>query len=99
MLHKAPEIPEVYFTEMAQACRGNAALDRHVTALKRDWSAVKDREFSARSQADRLALGLQVSLLVRHAPGWLSEVFCQSRLDSPGHWQYGSLPLATIACG
>ena len=26
-------------------------------------------------------------------------VFCQSHLDSPGHWQYGSLPLAAIACG
>lgn len=98
-VQKAPEMLEVYFAEMAQACSGNAVLDRHLTSLKRDWSAVKDREFSARSQADRLVLGLQVSLLARHAPGWLSEVFCQSHLDSPGHWQYGSLPLATIACG
>lgn len=88
----APEILEVYFAEMSQACSGNAVLDCHVTALKRDCSVVKDREFSARSLADRLALGLQASLLVRHAPGWLSEVFCPSRPDSPGHCQYGSLP-------
>ncbi|MBN8495352.1 MAG: hypothetical protein J0M32_00715 [Candidatus Accumulibacter sp.] len=84
-VHEAPEILEVHFAEMAQACSGNAALDRHVTALRCDWSAVKDRWFSARSPADRLALGLLASLLVRHA--------------SPGHWQYGSLPLATIGWG
>lgn len=91
-VQQAPEILEVYFAEMAQVRSGNGVLDRHVTALKRDWSTVKDREFSARSLVDRLALGLQASLLVRHAPGWLSEVFCQSRLEGSGDSQYGSLP-------
>jgi len=38
-VHEAPEILEVYFAEMVQACSGNAALDRHVTALRRDGSA------------------------------------------------------------
>ena len=49
-------------------------------------------EYRARDLVDRMAVGLQAALLVRHAPNWLADAFCQSRLGSVGHHQYGTLP-------
>jgi putative acyl-CoA dehydrogenase len=39
-----------------------------------------------------MALALQASLLVRHAPGFVADAFCRSRLECVGQHQYGSLP-------
>ena len=42
-----------------------------------------------------MALCLQASLLVRHAPAAIADAFCASRLtDSSGH-EYGTLPPST----
>jgi putative acyl-CoA dehydrogenase len=39
-----------------------------------------------------MALALQASLLVRHAPAAVADAFCVSRLDGGGMRQYGTLP-------
>jgi len=31
-------------------------------------------------------------LLVRHAPAFISDAFCHSRLEQVGHHNYGTLP-------
>ena len=40
---------------------------------------------------DRMALAVQASLLVRHAPAFVADAFCDSRLGSRGHHNFGAL--------
>jgi len=89
---KSPEVLEAYFAEAGEARGGHAALDRHVEALRGEFADTADLEFRARDLADRMALGLQAGLLVRHAPPAVADAFCRSRLESRGHHQYGALP-------
>jgi putative acyl-CoA dehydrogenase len=39
-----------------------------------------------------MALCLEGSLLVRHAPSAVADAFCASRLDHEGGLEYGTLP-------
>jgi putative acyl-CoA dehydrogenase len=48
-------------------------------------------EAGARLAVERLALALQASLLVRHAPAAVADAFCAARLDAEGS-AYGTLP-------
>jgi len=98
-MHKTPAVIDAYFAEVDRARGGNAALDRHVAALRADLADLHDPEFVARDLADRLALGLQASLLVRHAPERVADAFCHSRLARRGQGQYGSLPRGTDCAG
>jgi uncharacterized protein YndB with AHSA1/START domain len=44
------------------------------------WQAWTDPEFKARRMVEELALALQASLLVRHAPAAVADAFCAGRL-------------------
>ena len=92
VLQKSPEVLTAYFDEIQLAAGLNPALDRYVSALKNDLHDTADLEYRARDIVDRIALGLQAALLLRHAPDFISSAFCRSRLESAGHHQYGSLP-------
>ncbi len=46
----------------------------------------------ARRVVERMALALQGSLLVRHAPPAVADAFCASRLAGDGGLSYGTLP-------
>jgi putative acyl-CoA dehydrogenase len=89
--HKTPEALVAYFDEVGQARGGSPILDRHIEALKKDVRDLSDFEYRARDLVDRLASGLQASLLVRHAPAVVADAFCSSRLDATGHHQIGAL--------
>ncbi len=49
----------------------------------------------ARRLVERLALALQASLLVRHAPAEIADAFCASRLAGDGGRAFGTLPPGT----
>jgi len=89
---RSPAAVDAYWTEVGLAAGGNAGLDRHLSVLRADLSRARDPEFHARDLVDRMAVGLQAALLVRHAPAWLADAFCRSRLEGVGHRQYGTLP-------
>jgi putative acyl-CoA dehydrogenase len=91
-MHKTPDVVQAFFTELAKARGGHAALDRHVTALQAELADLQDLEFRARDLVDRMALAMQAALLVQHAPAAVADAFCASRLASTGHHQYGALP-------
>jgi putative acyl-CoA dehydrogenase len=91
-MSRTPETLDAYFAEVGGAKGGNATFDRHIAALKDDMRETSDFEFRARDLVDRLAVGLQASVLVRHAPTSVADAFCASRLDSRGAHQYGALP-------
>jgi putative acyl-CoA dehydrogenase len=91
-MSKTPAVVEAYFAEVAKAKGGHAALDRYVGNLMKDFGNLEDFEYRARDIVERMALALQASLLVRHAPAVVSDAYCHSRLEQSGHHNYGSLP-------
>jgi len=46
----------------------------------------------ARQVVERMALALQASLLLRHAPAAVSDAFCSTRLDGDWGHAFGALP-------
>ena len=63
-------------------------LDAFVAATEREVPT----EAGARRFVERLALGLQGSLLVRFASPALADAFCASRLSGEWSGAYGTLP-------
>jgi putative acyl-CoA dehydrogenase len=91
-MQKTPAVMDVFFEELSRARGGHALLAPYVAALQNDLRDLRDAEYRARDLVDRMALGLQAALLVQHAPEYVGDAFCQSRLDQRGQHNYGSLP-------
>ncbi len=91
-MQKTPAVVGAFFTELAKARGANAALDRYVAALQKEFGDLDELEYRARDIVDRMALALQAALLVQHAPAAVADAFCASRLAASGHHNYGALP-------
>ncbi len=90
-MRKLPAALDAYLAELGQAAGASAEFDRYRTALATDLLHADPSEFAARSLADRMAVALQASLLLRHAPPAVGDAFCRSRLGGGQH-QFGTLP-------
>ena len=84
-LQRAPETAEVLLDEIRLADEPRA------TALAERALAEPD-ERSARIVVERLALALQASLLVRHAPAAVADAFAARHLGGESALAYGTLP-------
>ena len=89
---RTPDTVEAFFAEAGKALGANAALDRWVDALAKEMRDLADLEYRARDLVDRMALALQAALLVQHAPAYVADAYCASRLTGTGHGNYGALP-------
>jgi putative acyl-CoA dehydrogenase len=89
---KTPAVLDALLAEIDLAKGASPLLDRHAATLKRDLADATDLEFRARDVVDRMATALQAALLLRHAPDYVAEAYCRSRLDAVGHHNYGALP-------
>ena len=75
------------------AARGaNAAYDRFCATLKSRLVDGAAGEPEARRLTQDLALAVQASLLARHAPDFVGDAFCRSRLEGEGGGAFGMLP-------
>ncbi len=90
-MQKSPESLTALFDEINEARGGDARLDGYVLDLQREMGDLKDLETRARRLVERLALALQASFLVRHAPSAVADAFCASRLDGDGGRAFGTL--------
>ena len=81
--------------ELELARGGDARLDRAVEKLKRLVVEQQPEESSARQVAGLLARTLQAALLVRHAPSFVADAYCGSRLGEDWSGLFGSLPPTT----
>ena len=77
--------------ELATARGANAVFDRFADALPGRIDGVVD-EAEARRLAQDVALAVQASLLRRHAPDFVFETFCRSRLGGDWGQTFGTLP-------
>jgi len=82
------------FMEECELARGaDVRLDRHLTKLSADIATIagEQREMETRRLVEDLAVALEASLLVRHAPSHVADAFCAGRLDDGGR-VFGTLP-------
>jgi putative acyl-CoA dehydrogenase len=94
-LVKSPRTFEVFMHELNEAHGANACLDIHMSKLEKQFSDPTTLELRARKIVESMALALQGSLLVRHAPAAVADAFCASRLGDDGGLEYGTLPAGT----
>ena len=85
---REPESVEAFFAEVALA--DDPRVTVAVSDVQVEFAQVD--EASARRVVERLALVLQGSLLVRHAPTAVADAFCASRLSGDWGHAFGTLP-------
>ncbi len=83
---------DVFFDELALARGADARLDACCERLRAQLADGRELESRARRVVEQMALALQGSLLVRHAPAAVADAFCASRLAGDGGLAYGTLP-------
>ncbi|MFC7497354.1 MULTISPECIES: acyl-CoA dehydrogenase family protein [unclassified Nocardioides] len=94
-LGREPEVLDAWITEVGRARGGNAHLDRAIEETLALIGSLMGEpaslEANARRLAMRMALCLQGSLLVRHSPAEVADVFCASRLGAAYDGVFGTL--------
>ncbi|MFG2550412.1 acyl-CoA dehydrogenase family protein [Streptomyces sp. NPDC048581] len=89
-LVREPDTAEALFAELALAQGADPRLDASVTRLKALLTTTS--EPGARRLVELMALTLQASLLVRHAPAAVADAFCATRLGGDWGHAFGTLP-------
>jgi putative acyl-CoA dehydrogenase len=91
-LSRSPEALQAYLDEVDEAAGADPRLDAFTASLRAELADPESIELRARRVVERMALALQGSLLVRHAPVAVADAFCASRLTADAGLQYGTLP-------
>jgi putative acyl-CoA dehydrogenase len=99
-----------FMAECQLAAGGDARLDAHLAHVAESARSLfagesgagpeqrlYDGQFQARRMVEDLAVALQASLLVRHAPPAVADAFCAARLGGQGGRVYGTLPAGVDA--
>jgi putative acyl-CoA dehydrogenase len=94
-----PASVDGFVAELALAAGGDRRLDAHVDALRTELAGLPaaraagggEVQRGARGLVERMAVALQGSLLVRHAPAEVADLFCATRLGGGG-WAFGTQP-------
>ncbi len=94
-LSREPAAASAFLAECELAAGADARLDAHLLGVRDRLAALTSEpavaQWSARRLVEDMALALQASLLLRHAPAAVSEGFCAGRLGGRG-LAFGDLP-------
>jgi putative acyl-CoA dehydrogenase len=94
-LVREPECAPALLGEIKLARGADRRLDAWTARLEAELADPADAELRARRTVERIALAVQASLLVRHAPSFVADAFCAARLGGEGGVagiQFGALP-------
>jgi putative acyl-CoA dehydrogenase len=94
-LARSPQSLEAFFAEISETAGADARLDGFVSSLHDEFADPEGLEQRARMIVERMALALQGSLLVRHAPPAVADAFVASRLAGDHGMAFGTLPAGT----
>jgi putative acyl-CoA dehydrogenase len=94
-LGKEPASLDALMGELALSAGADTRLDAAVGRLGASLTDLTDIEVRSRQLVEQMALVLQGSLLVRHAPAAVADAFCATRLDGQGGFAFGTLPAGT----
>ncbi|MCK8434967.1 DNA alkylation response protein [Streptomyces sp. D2-8] len=91
-LQREPGALDAYLREVGQARGADHRLDAAIKNLLTELADLEGVEGRARRLAERIALVLQGSLLVRFAPPQVADAFCAGRLGGDAGAAFGTLP-------
>jgi putative acyl-CoA dehydrogenase len=91
-LSRSPEALEAFLDEVDEAAGADARLDAFTAGLRAEFTDLGEIETRARRVVEKMALALQGSLLVRHAPPQVADAFCAARLAGDAGLNFGTLP-------
>lgn len=91
-LQREPQALNAFLNEVGQSSGADHRLDAAIKEVLTELSDLDGIEARARRLVERLALVLQGSLLVRHAPAEVADAFCASRLGGERGLAFGTLP-------
>ncbi|HEX5541284.1 MAG TPA: acyl-CoA dehydrogenase family protein [Micromonospora sp.] len=93
-ISREPAVVDAFLAEVGQAAGGSALFDAYLNELTGALVAVQAAPGPARARrlTEQLALALQASLLIRHAPAEVSDAFVAARLGPDRSSEYGALP-------
>jgi putative acyl-CoA dehydrogenase len=93
---KEPDAVDALLAGLASVRGANASLDRHAASLAPLLRGVADDPATARRVAQAVALAASAAELVRHAPDYVADAYCASRLtpDIYAGAAFGSLSRA-----
>ncbi|MEV3906642.1 acyl-CoA dehydrogenase family protein [Streptomyces canus] len=92
VLRREPQALNAYLLEIGRTRGADHRLDAATKNLFTELADLEGVEGRARHLTERLALVLQGSLLVRHAPAEVADAFCASRLGGDAGSAFGTLP-------
>jgi putative acyl-CoA dehydrogenase len=93
VLGREPKAFEPYLDEVRIAAGADRHLDAAINHL--ESAATRSGDYTGRRLVCWLAMTLQASLLIRHAPTAVADAFCASRLGGDWAPAFGSLPAHT----
>ncbi|WP_228941668.1 acyl-CoA dehydrogenase family protein [Nocardioides sp. Leaf374] len=91
-LGREPHTLDAFLGEVELAAGADRRFDDALARLKKELTSFDDLEVRARRVVEQLALVLQGSLVVRHAPAAVADAFCASRLGRDWGGALGTLP-------
>ncbi|WP_055700670.1 MULTISPECIES: acyl-CoA dehydrogenase family protein [Streptomyces] len=91
-LQREPMALNAFLQEVGKARGADHRLDGAIKAMLTELADLEGIEARARRLVERMALVLQGSLLVRHAPSAVADAFCASRLGGDWGGAFGTLP-------
>mgnify|MGYP000704701681 CR=1 FL=1 len=96
-MNKEPKVVEAYLTELASAQGLDKRFDTFLNGLKDEFVDLSTLEYRSRSVVEKLALGLQASVLLKDGDAHVAEGFVASRIpnisgSSCAGVNYGTLP-------
>ncbi len=95
-MRREPRAVEAFLGEVEQASGADRRFDHALADLAQELAATDagtgDLEVRARRVVERMALVLQGSLLLRHAPQPVADAFCATRLGRDWGDAFGTLP-------
>jgi putative acyl-CoA dehydrogenase len=92
-MNKEPKVVEAYLTELASAQGLDKRFDIFLNGLKDEFVDLSTLEYRSRSVVEKLALGLQASVLLKDGDANVAEGFVASRIHKPAGLNYGTLPV------
>lgn len=91
-LQREPQALNAFLQEVGSARGADHRLDGAIKDLLTELADLEGIEARGRRVVERIALVLQGSLLVRHAPPEVADAFCASRLGGDWGAAFGTLP-------
>lgn len=92
---KEPNSVEALLSEIKSAKSANKNFDKFARNVEKELLDTDNLEFRARRVVEKLALALQASVLLKTAPAFVSQAFCNSRLSVDNSLNFGTLPVGT----